>query len=345
MRAVLVRAHGGLDQLEFTHLPVPSPGPQEVLIRLHATGLNHLDLWVRRGVATHKFPLPMIPGCDGAGEIAALGSAVQGWQVGDRVTWCPTLACYQCRQCLSGAHHLCRYFGVLGETTNGSCAEFVTLPAVNLLKLPPGMPFTTAAAIPLAALTAHHMLVHRAMLAPGETILIHAAGSGVGTMALQFARMIGARIFATASTEAKLAHARSLGAEHTINYTTEDWVGRVRELTGKAGVDVVFENVGADTWTGSLRSLAKGGRLVTCGATSGPIVESDLRLVFFKNLSILGSTMGSLGEMQHIWRLVEQERVGPVIDRTFPISAIREAHQHMESRQQFGKVVLTHDWD
>lgn len=344
MRAVLVREHGGIDRLEFATVPVPSLAAHEVLIRVQATGMNHLDLWVRKGVESHRFPLPMIPGCDVAGEIAALGGNVSGWQVGDRVTLCPVLADYTCRQCLSGHHNLCRYFGVLGETTDGGYAEYVKIPAVNLLRIPEGMSDIEAASFPLVSLTAHHMLFRRANLQPGETILVHAAGSGVGTAAIQFANMIGARIIATASSEVKLARARDLGAHETINYVTEDWVARVRELTGKAGVDVLFENVGVSTWSGSLKSLAKGGRLVTCGATSGPIVESDLRLIFFKSLSILGSTMGSLGEMQEIWRLIGQGHLHPIIDRTFPMSEVRAAHQYLGDRQQFGKVVLLQEW-
>lgn len=344
MRAVVVRAHGGPEALEFTRVPVPRPGPNEVLLKVEATGLNHLDIWVRRGVETHRFPLPLIPGCDVAGTIAAFGSAVTGWNIGDRVTMCPVLCCLTCIHCLSGAHNLCRFFGVLGETTDGACAEFVKVPAANLLRIPGAMSFVHAAALPLVSLTAHHMLFESARLKAGETVLVHAAGSGVGSMAIQLARLAGARVIATASSDVKLEAAKALGADEVINYSTEDWGSRVRELTGKAGVEVVFESIGQATWQGSLKSLAKGGRLVTCGATSGPLVETDLRLVFFKSLSIIGSTMGSLGEMRQIWRLVEQGRLHPVLDRTFPMAELREAHTYIEQRQQFGKVVILPEW-
>jgi len=344
MRAVVVRQHGGIDQLELATAPVPELPPDGALIRVKAAGINHLDLWVRRGVETHKFPFPMIPGSDFAGELVALGPLVKGWTLGQRVTVCPSFGCYQCDFCLAGEQHICRYFGVYGETRDGGDAEYVQVHGANLLPVPDHLSYEEAAAIPLTLLTVHHMLRYRARLESWETILIHAAGSGVGTMAIQLAKLLGAKVIATASTDAKLAKARELGADYTINYSTADWVNEVRSLTGKAGVPVALDMVGAPTFAGSIHSLAKGGRLVTCGATAGPLVDIDLRPIYFKSLSILGSTMGGVGEMRRIWTLVERGQIKPTIDRVLPITEIRQAHAAVEERQQFGKVILTMDW-
>jgi len=341
MKAILIREHGDLDKLLLEELPDPQPRADEVLIAVKAVGLNHLDTWVRRGVPGHTFPLPMIPGCDFSGVVKEIGSAVRGVAPGDRVLVAPGFSCGRCEACASGHDNLCRDFGIFGETTNGGCAELVAVRAVNAIPMPAGMEFTDAASFPLAFLTAWHMLVARCGIRAGDDVLVHAAGSGVGSAAVQIARLFHARVIATASSERKLEQARVLGADHVINYETRDWVAEVRALTGKRGVDIVFEHVGEKTFPGSLRCLAKGGRVVTCGATSGSRLEADLKLIFFKSLSILGSTMGSRGELLRIVDLFGKKLLRPVVDRVLPLTEIRAAHEAMGRREQFGKIVLT----
>jgi NADPH:quinone reductase-like Zn-dependent oxidoreductase len=341
MRAVVVREHGGLDRLRFEEVPTPTPGPCEVRIALRAVALNHLDVWVRRGVPGHAFPLPIVPGCDGAGVVDAVGPGVRERKEGERVLLAPGLSCGACRECGSGRDPLCRRYGILGETRDGTCATHVVVPERNAIPVPARLTFEAAAALPLATLTAWHMLVSRAQLRAGETVLVHAAGSGVSTAAIQIARLLGAgRVLATTSTREKAEKARVLGADDVIDSATEDVFGRVRELTAKAGVDVVIDHVGAATMATSLKCLAKGGRVVTCGATSGPKVEVFLNLVFFKSLSILGSTMGSLGEMHDLVAQAGAGKIVPVVDSVLPLSEAAEGHRRLESREAFGKIVL-----
>jgi NADPH:quinone reductase-like Zn-dependent oxidoreductase len=251
------------------------------------------------------------------------------------------VSCGVCEPCARGDDNLCRYYGILGETRDGTCADFIVVPAANVLPKPESISFEEAAAIPLPFLTAWHMLRRRAHLEPGETILIHAAGSGVSTAGIQIADLLGARIFVTAGSDEKLARAREMGAEAGINYRTADFAAEVRRLTGKRGVDVVFDHVGADTWEGNIRSLAKGGRLVFCGNTSGTKGTTSLPHVFFKSLSLLGSTMGSRSEVFEILRLVKRGILAPVIDRVLPLAEVAEGHRVLEERQAFGRVVLT----
>lgn len=341
MRVVRIREHGGLDKLLFEEAPVPTPGPGEVRVAIRAAGLNHLDTWVRRGVPGHVFPLPLVPGCDGAGVVDAVGPGVTARKTGERVVLAPGHSCGVCRACAAGNDHLCRAYGIFGETRDGTCAPFVVVPERNALPLPANVSFETAAAFPLVYLTAWHMLAARAELRPGETVLVHAAGSGVSTAAIQIAKLLGAgRVLATTSTSEKAARAKAIGADDVIDYAKEDFTARVRELTGRAGVDVVIDHVGASTFAGSLKVLAKGGRVVTCGATSGPKVEVHMNLVFFKSLSILGSTMGSLGEVHEVLAHVAAGRLAPVIDSVLPLERIAEAHRRLEGRDVFGKIVL-----
>jgi NADPH:quinone reductase-like Zn-dependent oxidoreductase len=311
-----------------------------VRVRVRASGLNHLDTWVRRGVPGHRFPLPMIPGCDGAGTVDAVGPGVTSVAPGDEVVLAPGLSCGACRECSEGRDHLCAQYGILGETRNGTNAELVTLPAVNALRKPAGLGFEEAAAVPLAFLTAWTMLIDRAGLRAGETVLVLAAGSGVGSAAVQIARLHGATVVATASSEAKREAALRLGAHHVLDHSAPDWGKQLWALTERRGVDVAFEHVGAPTFATSLRSLRKGGRLVTCGATAGFEVTIDLRLVFFKSLSVLGSTMGSRGTLHRILRLVAEGALKPVVDRVLPLDQVAEAHRLMGERAQFGKLVL-----
>jgi NADPH:quinone reductase-like Zn-dependent oxidoreductase len=340
MRAAVVREHGGFENVNVEDWPVPEPAADEVLVKVHAAGTNHLDLWVRRGVPGHEFPLPMILGCDFSGVVEAVGAAVRNVKTGDEIAAAPGHACYACHHCLAGDDHLCRHYGIFGETRHGGCAEYAVIPAVNALPKPANVSFEEAAAVPLVFLTAWHMLVARCHLQPGETVLVHAAGSGVGSAAIQIAKLWGATVYATAGSDAKLELARELGADATINYAEKDFAREVRALTARRGVDVVFEHTGQETWPGSVKSLAKGGRLVTCGATSGFAASFDLRMLFFKSLSFLGSTMGSRGEVATVLRHVEAGRLRPVIDRVMPLDQVQEAHRALESREQFGKIVL-----
>jgi NADPH:quinone reductase-like Zn-dependent oxidoreductase len=344
MRAVTIREHGGLDRLRSEEVAAPVPGPGEVRVAVEAAGVNHLDTWVRRGVPGHAFPLPMVPGCDGAGVVESVGPGVTGRKAGDRVVLAPGFGCGLCPACAAGRDNLCRSYGILGETRNGTCADFVVVPERLALAMPASMSFETAAAFPLVYLTAWHMLADRAALRPGETVLVHAAGSGVSTACLQIARLLGAgRVLATASSSDKAAKAKALGADAVIDSAKEDVAARVRELTAKAGVDVVVDHVGAATFAASLRCLAKGGRVVTCGATSGPKAEVHLNLVFFKSLSILGSTMGGLGEVHEVLAHVAAGRLAPVVDSVLPLSKVAEAHRRLEARDVFGKIVLVPD--
>lgn len=340
MRGVIVREHGGLEKLEITDVPEAVARAGEVLVRVRAVALNHLDLWVRRGVPGHKFPLPIIPGSEISGVIETVTSTGGGWRVGDEVIVAPGFSCGLCAACLSGNDPLCRNYGIYGETADGGCRETIAVPIRNLLRKPPQMSFAEAAALPLDMLTAWHMLVARAQLRPGETVLVHAGGSGIGTAAIQIAKLWGGTVYATAGSAEKAARVSALGADAVIEYRATDFLAEVRSLTSKRGVDIVFEHVGADTFDRSLRALTKGGRLVTCGATTGADVTINLRLVFFKLLSILGSTMGSIAELHEIMKHVEAGRLRPVVDRVLPLEEIAAGHRILEGREAFGKVVL-----
>ena len=340
MKAIVIRQHGGLDQLLLEERPAPQRGPGQALVSVRAVALNHLDLWVRRGVPGHRFPLPMIPGAEVAGVIDDVDTNTMGWKPGDEVIVAPGYSCGLCVACLSGQDPLCLSYGMFGESSDGGCTEAIAVPIRNLLRKPAFLSFAEAAALPLDLLTAWHMLVARAQLRPGETVLVHAGGSGVGSAGIQVAKLWGASVIATAGSAEKAARARELGASETILYRELDFLAEVRRMTGKRGVDVVFEHVGADTFERSLKSLARGGRLVTCGATTGGDVSINIRLVFFKLLSILGSTMGSLGELHEIMKHVDAGRLKPVVDRVLPLQSIAEGHRILEAREAFGKVVL-----
>jgi NADPH:quinone reductase-like Zn-dependent oxidoreductase len=338
MKAILIREHGGVDKLTMTDLPDPTAGPGEAVVRVRAVALNHLDIWLRRGVPGHTFPLPMIPGSEVAGVIESVDDP--RWQAGDEVIVAPGYSCGLCVACLSGNDPLCRQFGIFGETVSGGAAEKIAVPVRNLIRKPASLSFAKAAAIPLDMLTAWHMLIARAQLRPGETVLVQAGGSGVGSAAIQIAKLWGATVYTTTSTSEKASRAKALGADETILYTEVDFLDEVRRLTKKRGVDIVFEHVGGETFERSLRALAKGGRLVTCGSTSGGEVTVNLRLVFFKLLSILGSTMGSLAELHEIMKFVEAGKLHPVIDRVLPLSEVAEGHRILEAREAFGKIVF-----
>ncbi len=328
MRAVVIREHGSFDKLLLEDIAVPELSSDQVRVRVKAAALNHLDTWVRRGVTGFRFPLPIIPGCDGAGVVDAVGDAAHGIEPGMECVLSPGIG-----------HPLERGYGILGETRDGTCAEYIVVPRESILKKPERLSWEEAAAWPLTFLTAWAMLVTRARIQPGEWIVIHAAGSGVGIAATQIARMFGARVIGTASTDEKRKRARELGAEHALPY--EGFAREVRGITGKRGADIVVDHVGPDTFNGSVACLRKGGRLVTCGGTSGHEITFDVRHLFFKSLSFLGSTMGSPEDLKTVLGHVAAGRLSPVIDSVFSLDEIADAHRRLAERVVFGKVVVT----
>jgi NADPH:quinone reductase-like Zn-dependent oxidoreductase len=340
VKAILFRQHGGPEVLQYVDVPDPEPRPNEVLVRVLACALNHLDLWVRGGLPNVPIPLPHIPGSDIAGEVAKIGAEVTTIRVGQKVVLAPLVSCGKCPACVAGLDNQCRTATNLGYMIDGGCAEFVRAPEVNCLPYPENLSFEEAAAIPLVFQTAWHMLIARAELQPGETVLILGAGSGVGSAAIQIAKFFGASVITTAGSDAKLEKARQLGADHVINHKTQKIRDEVRRITNKRGVDVVFEHVGTATWDDSLASLALAGRLVTCGNTTGYDAKIDLRFLFSRQLSLLGSYMGLKSELHTIMKLVSAGQLKPVVDRVFPLQEAAAAHAYLESGQQFGKVIL-----
>src|SRR6266480_1233922 len=340
MKAVIFNQHGGPEVLKYTDAPDPTIKANEVLVEVKACALNHLDIWARGGLPGVEIPLPHILGNDIAGVVREVGDLVSWVQVGDEVMLQPGVSCGHCSECLSGRDNLCREYDIMGFRRNGGYAQFVNAPAVNVIPKPPELSWEEAAALPLVTLTAWHMLVTRAAVQPGESVLIHAAGSGVGSIGIQVAKLRGARVIATASSDEKLAKAKELGADDVVNYTGVDWPKEVKRLTDRKGVDVVFEHTGAATWPGSVASLKTNGRLVTCGATSGFEAQTDLRQIFYRHLTILGSFMGSKGELLEAMKFIESRKIRAVVDQTLPLSEARHAHELMEDRAQFGKLVL-----
>jgi NADPH:quinone reductase-like Zn-dependent oxidoreductase len=340
MKAVRIHKHGGPEVLKIEKVDDPQPGPGDVLVQVKACAVNHLDLWVRRGIPGQKFPLPMSPGSDIAGVVKKVGSAVKGIRARDRVVVQPGLSCGRCAQCLAGDDNLCRSYGILGETRDGGCAELVAVPAINIIPIRESLSFEKAAAVPLTFLTAWHMVVARGQVKPGDDVLIQAGGSGVGVAAIQIAKMHGARVITTVGTDVKARRARQLGAADTINYRKYDFYTETRKITGNRGVDLIIDSVGADVWHKNIKLLKPGGRVVTCGVTSGFEVTTDIRYIFFRNLSILGSTMGRKAELLHVMRLVERKMLEPVVDSVLPMEKVAEAHKKIEGRKQFGKIVL-----
>ena len=345
MKAVRMHAYGDASVLQYEECPVPAIGPNDVLLKLKAAALNHLDVWVRSGARERNIPLPHIPGSDGAGVIAETGSAVGFLKAGDRVLISPGLSCRHCEHCLAGNDNLCRDSRVLGVREEGTYAEYVALPAVNVLPIPEGLEFAEAAAVPLVFLTAWHMLVTLAKIRPGETVLVHGAGSGVGSAAVQIARLFHARVITTAGSDDKLRRAKSLGADELINYSTQDFAEEVKRLTGKRGVDIVFEHVGGKVFEQSIAILAKGGRLVTCGATTEYAASVDIRYIYSRHQSIFGSWMGTKAELIAVMEFFRggkaSRKLHPVIDEVFPLAEAAAAHRRMEERKHFGKIVLS----
>lgn len=342
MKAAVMREHGGPEVLKIETVPDPVLRADEVLVEVRACALNHLDTWVRRGLPGMTFAMPHILGNDIAGVVREAGELVSNVKPGDEVLLAPGVSCGACPQCLGGDDNLCASYDMLGYGLPGGYAELVAAPARNAHAIPAGLTFEQAATVPLTFLTAWHMLVGRAKVKAGEDVLVLAAGSGVGVAAIQIAKLLGARVIATASTEVKLERAKALGADETINYeSSPDFHKAVKMLTAGKGVEVVVEHVGAATWTRSVASLARNGRLVTCGATTGYEATIDIRHLFYKHLSLLGSFMGRHSELVELLPFFADGRLKPVVDRVLPLEEAAEAHQLMGDRAQFGKIVLT----
>ena len=340
MKAVVLNRHGGPEVLDYSDAPEPTIKSNEVLVEVKACALNHLDIWARGGLPGIDIPLPHILGNDIAGVVREVGALVNWVEAGDEVMLQPGVSCGHCAECLAGRDNLCRDYDILGYRRPGGYAELVAAPGVNVVPKPKILSWEEAAALPLVTVTAWHMLVTRAAVQPGEDVLVHAAGSGVGSIGIQIAKLRGARVIATASSDEKLAKAKELGADEVVNYSKEDWPKEVKWLTNRRGVDVVFEHTGAATWPGSIASLKPNGRLVTCGATSGYAAQTDLRQVFYRHITILGSFMGSKSELLAAMKFVEIGKIRAVVDQVLPLEQARRAHELMEDRAQFGKLVL-----
>lgn len=341
MRALTLTGIGGLEHLAVREVPAPMlRGDDDVLVRIRCAALNRLDLWMTGGLPGVEPVFPHIVGSDGAGEVEAVGPAGSRWRPGDRVMINPGISCGHCPPCEEGEDSLCASFGILGEHLPGTAAELVVVPAANLGRVPDGMSWSEAAAFPLATLTAWRMLTGRARLQAGETVLIWGVGGGVGMAALQVAVLLGARAIVTSGSDAKLETAARLGAALALNHRTADVVAEVRRETGGRGAHVVVDCVGEATWTGSQRALRRGGRLVVCGATTGPSVTLDLRRLFWHQWSILGSTMGSRREFAEIVRLAHEGRLWPVVDSVLPLAEGARAYARMQRGEQTGKLVI-----
>ncbi len=338
MKAVRLHEFGGPEVLQYEDVPEPALRKDQVLVRVKACALNHLDLWCRKGLPGVK--LPHILGSDIAGEIAAVGEYVTGLREGQRVLLAPHTFCNHCAQCASGKQNFCPEYTVLGYLNDGGNREFIAVPQVNVIPIPNELSYDEASAVPLVFLTAWHMLVVRAQIRTGQTVLVLGASSGVGSAAIQIAKLFSARVLATAGSAAKLEKARELGADYLINHYEQKISDEVKKITAREGVDIVVEHVGAATWEQSMKSLKPGGSLVTCGATTGAEAKFDIRFLFARQLSFLGSFMGTMGDLHEVLQHVFSGRLKPVIDTTFPLRAARAAHERMEKSEMFGKIVL-----
>jgi NADPH:quinone reductase-like Zn-dependent oxidoreductase len=339
MKAVRIHEFGGPEVLRYEEdAPDPILRKDQVLVRVKACAMNHLDIWVRKGLPGVK--LPHILGSDVAGEIVEVGEYVTGFKSGQRVLLAPMHYCNHCAKCTAGLQNQCPQFTVRGNGIDGGNCELVAVPAVSVIPIPDSLDFNQAASVPLVFLTAWHMLVGRAGIRPGQTVLILGASSGVGIAAIQIAKLFHARVITTAGNEEKLDRGRALGADYGINHYTQKISEEVKKITNKEGVDIVIEHVGAATWEESVKSLKPAGTLVTCGATTGVAAAIDLRFLYSKQFSILGSYMGTMGELYEVLRHVFAGRLKPVVDRTFPLKEARAAHEHLEKSQMFGKIVL-----
>ena len=340
MKAIAIAGQGGMEKVQYVEVERPTIGPREVLIETRAAALNHLDLFVRNNLDSLKLTPPHIAGADGAGVVAEVGGEVSQVKVGDRVLINPALNCGVCEFCQAGEQSLCARFGIMGESRPGTFAEYFKVPHDNVHPVPEGFSWEEAAALPLVFVTAWRMLISKAAIKPGEDILILGIGGGVATAVLQIVKAIGLRAFVTSSSDDKLQQAKKLGADAVINYKTQDFARDIRSLTNRRGVDVVVDSVGGDSYSQSLASLVKGGRLVTCGATAGPRPQTDLQRIFWNQLSVFGSTMGNRREFAEMLSFVRKRGVKPVIDQVFALADGANAFARMEEGKQFGKIVL-----
>ncbi len=340
MKAIYYERHGGPEVLCLGERPDPAMRPGSVRIDIHASSLNHIDIFLRRGMPGIKIDLPHIPGCDAAGVVSEVAPGVMNVKVGDRVVMDPSISCGECEFCLRGDASLCVKYCLIGEMTSGTACEQIVVPALNAIPIPDSMSFEEAASIPLVFVTAWRMLITRGRLRAGEDILILGASAGVGIACIQIAKVAGARVFAAASSSEKLDLCRELGADVLIDTSREDFPRRIREETGKRGVDVAVDYVGRDTWVNSLKSLARGGRLLTCGATTGYNPEEDLRHVFYRQLEIIGSTTGSHNELMSALKLIFQGRMRPVVGAVYDMKDVAAAHAAMEERRAIGKIAV-----
>ncbi len=340
---MLMNATGGPDVLEWGAFDLAEPGPREVRVRVRAVAMNHLDLWTRRGLPNVKYEFPFRLGSDIAGEIEAVGPGARGVKVGERVMVNPGISDGTCARCLDGDDNLCAQYKILGENTQGGYARHANVPDTNVVPISDSLSFEDAAAIPLVFITAWQMVVRRAEVKAGQTVLVQAAGSGVSSAAIQICKMLGARVIATTGSDEKAKRARSLGADEVINYSSQDFLAECKRLTEKRGVDAVIEHVGGEVFTKSVLATARGGRVVTCGATSGFKPDFDLRQIFFRQVQVLGSTMGRKADLLRVARFVEQGKLKPIVDRVMPLREARAAHEALEKREAFGKIVLSVD--
>lgn len=348
MKAAIIREHGSYDKILFEEISTPVVLENDVLIKVKAIGLNHLDTWVRRGVPGHKFPLPIVPGSDFTGVVERVGSSVSKFKKGDRVIVDPGVSCGECLYCLEKKENLCKKWGLLGESQNGACQEYVSVHEKQVHLLPPNLTFEQGAVIPVAYVTAWHMLVKRAKIKKGDTILIHSAGSGVSVAAIQIAKLFDCFVITTSTSDEKLIRAKTLGADRFINTLKSDFKESVKNLTNREGVDIVVDHIGEATFMDSIRCLKKGGCLVSCGATSGADIRIDWKHVFFKNLSLLGSTYGTSEDFKSVLELFseknslfEGKKLVPVIDKTLPFFELPQAHELIETKKIFGKIIIT----
>lgn len=340
MKAIRFHEHGGTEVLRYEEAPNPIPDADEALIRVKACALNHLDIWARNGLPNVRIPLPHISGSDISGTVEWVPAEEKELRKGDEVIVNPGLGCGRCDRCLAGRDDQCRHYTIIGYGVDGGYAELVKVRRTHIIHKPQAMTFEEAASFPLVSETAYHMLATKAHVSPGETVLVLGANSGVGSAAVQVAKAFGARVIATAGDAEKTERARRLGADEVVDHYSQDVLAEVKRLTGNRGVDVVVEHVGKSTWDSSVKALAKGGRLVTCGATTGATVTTDLRYVYNRELTIYGSFMAGMGELLEVVKLYEQGRLRTVVDSVYPLEKAADAQTRMEGSQHFGKIVL-----
>jgi NADPH:quinone reductase-like Zn-dependent oxidoreductase len=338
MKAVRIHEFGGPEVLQFEEVPEPVLRKDQVLIRVRACALNHLDLWIRKGMP--GVTLPHILGSDISGEVVEVGEYVSGCTPGQRVLVSPMVFCNHCAKCGAGLQNQCSKFSVLGNRVDGGYCELIAVPPGNLMQIPDSLDFNQAASVPLVFTTAWHMLVGRANIKIGQTVLVLGANSGVGIAAVQVAKLFGATVIATAGTEEKMEKARALGADYVVNHYQQKISEGVRKITNKEGVDIVVEHVGTATWEESVKCLKPAGTLVTCGATTGHQAGIDLRFLFSRQLTVLGSYMGTMGEFHDVMKHVFKGKLKPVVDKVFPLQEARAAHEYLQNSRMFGKVVL-----